>query len=90
MGAGGRLRLEPVRRPARRGPRRPGYRVWRELQANAAAFAALEDAAALEVRPTRLRLHDILLWLATTLRLTHAVQLGRATSEWTARAAVSR
>lgn len=52
--------------------------VWRELQANAVAFAALEDtvAAALQVRPTRLRLHDILLWLATTLRLAHAVQLG--------------
>ena len=54
--------------------------VWRELQGNAAAFAALEDAAtaALDVRPTRLRLHDILLWLSTTLRLTHALQLGRA------------
>jgi hypothetical protein len=63
--------------------------VWRELSANAAAFAALEDAAvaALEVRPTRLRLHDILLWLSTTLRLTHAVRLGEATREWTERAA---
>jgi len=63
--------------------------VWRELSANAAAFTALEDAAAaaLEVRPTRLRLHDILLWLSTTLRLTHAVRLGEATREWTERAA---
>ena len=26
---------------------------------------------------TRLRLHDVLLWLAGTLRLTHAVELGR-------------
>jgi hypothetical protein len=63
--------------------------VWRELRANAGPFAALEDAAAaaLAVRPTRLRLHDVLLWLSTTLRLAHAVQLGRATPEWTARAA---
>jgi len=59
--------------------------VWRELSANAAAFAALEDAAAdaLDVRPTRLRLHDILLWLSTTLRLAHALQLGRATERVT-------
>jgi hypothetical protein len=58
--------------------------VWRELQANAAAFAALEDAAAgsLGLRPTRLRLHDILLWLATTLRFAHALRLGEATQEW--------
>jgi hypothetical protein len=63
--------------------------VWRELQANATTFAVLEDAAAamLEVRPTRLRLHDIVLWLGTTLRLAHAVQLGRATLEWTERTA---
>jgi hypothetical protein len=63
--------------------------VWRELRVNATAFAALEDATAalLEVRPTRLRLHDIVLWLCTTLRLAHAVQLGRATPEWTERAA---
>ena len=54
--------------------------VLRELRANAAAFAALEDAVATELgdaRPTRLRLHDILLWLTTTLRLAHAVELGR-------------
>jgi hypothetical protein len=54
--------------------------VLRELRANAAAFAALEDAVAAELgdaRPTRLRLHDILLWLTTTLRLAHAVELGR-------------
>jgi hypothetical protein len=60
--------------------------VWRELRANAAAFAALEDVAAsmLEAAPTRLRLHDILLWLSTTLRLAHALQLGQATQEWEA------
>jgi hypothetical protein len=64
--------------------------VLRELRANAAAFAALEDAVATELgdaRPTRLRLHDILLWLTTTLRLAHAVELGRrsddaAEQEW--------
>ena len=58
--------------------------LWRELQANAAAFAALADAVATSSghRPTRLRLHDILLWLATTLRFAHALQVGRATPEW--------
>lgn len=58
--------------------------VWRELRANTAAFTALEDAAEalLGVRPTRLRLHDVLLWLSTTLRLAHALQLGRAAEEW--------
>jgi Family of unknown function (DUF6308) len=56
--------------------------VHRELQANDAAFAALGrevaeqlDNAAL----TRLRLHDVLLWLSGSLRLTHAVALGRTT-----------
>jgi hypothetical protein len=63
--------------------------VWRELQANADAFAALEAAVAatLQARSTRLRLHDIVLWLSTTLRLAHAVQLGQATPEWTERVA---
>ncbi len=58
--------------------------VARELRANAAGFAALEDTtgALLAARPTRLRLHDILLWLATTLRMAHALQLGRQTQEW--------
>ena len=58
--------------------------VWRELRANVVAFAALENAATttLAVRPTWLRLHDILLWLSTTLRLAHALQLGQATEEW--------
>ena len=64
--------------------------VFRELRANAAVFAALEDAVATELgdaRPTRLRLHDILLWLTTTLRLAHAIEVGRrsddsAEEEW--------
>ncbi len=44
----------------------------------------LDDAAQMRAlaHPTRLRLHDILLWLSTTLRMTHAVALGRATEEW--------
>ena len=53
--------------------------IHRELQANAAAFRALEDAVvAQDLSLTRLRLHDVLLWLAGTLRLTHAVELGRS------------
>jgi hypothetical protein len=63
--------------------------VLRELRANADALAALESAVAEltgDAEPTRLRLHDILLWLATTLRLTHTVELGRATDEWASRA----
>jgi hypothetical protein len=53
--------------------------VRRELRANAVAFAELEAAVAgvTDARPTRLRLHDLLLWLATTLRLAHATGEGR-------------
>jgi Family of unknown function (DUF6308) len=52
--------------------------IHRELQANAAAFRALEDAVEAHDLPlTRLRLHDVLLWLTGTLRLAHAVELGR-------------
>ncbi|MFC4944348.1 hypothetical protein [Pseudonocardia sp. GCM10023141] len=61
--------------------------IRRELRANVDAFAALEAAVAGlldDARPGPLRLHDILLWLATTLRLTHAVGLGLATAEWQA------
>ena len=60
--------------------------VHRELAANAEAFAALEQAVAALLdggrAPTRLRLHDVLLWLAGSLRLPAAVALGRATDEW--------
>ena len=62
--------------------------ILRELRANDTALAALETATAAltgDARPTRLRLHDILLWLITTLRMTHAVELGRATYEWQTR-----
>jgi hypothetical protein len=55
--------------------------IHRELRANAAGFAALEEAVAAllpeERVPSRLRLHDVLLWLSAGLRLTHAVSLGR-------------
>ena len=58
--------------------------LHRELRANTAAFAALEDdvAQALGAPITRLRLHDVLLWLTATLRLPAAVALGTATEEW--------
>ena len=53
--------------------------IHRELRANAAAFQALEDAVLAHGLPlTRLRLHDVLLWLTGTLRLAHAVEVGRA------------
>jgi hypothetical protein len=59
--------------------------IHRELRANADAFASLETALDALGHPlTRLRLHDVLVWLAGSLRLTHAVELGRATDEWRA------
>jgi hypothetical protein len=52
--------------------------VHRELRANADAFERLErEVAEQDVVLTRLRLHDVLLWLSSTLRLTHAVAQGR-------------
>lgn len=59
--------------------------VRREVRANAAVLAELAAAVGAltgDPVPTRLRLHDVLLWLATTLRLTHAVALGRDTDEY--------
>ncbi|MCZ2830814.1 hypothetical protein O2W14_18390 [Modestobacter sp. VKM Ac-2986] len=57
----------------------------RELRANASAFAELERAVA-ELLPaaplTRLRLHDLLVWLSGTLRLPAAAALGERTEEW--------
>ena len=50
--------------------------IHRELRANAAAFARLEAELA-PLGLTRLRLHDVLLWLSAGLRLTHAVTLGQ-------------
>jgi len=52
--------------------------IHRELRANADAFAALRDALSGHgIELTALRLHDVLLWLGASLRLTHAVALGR-------------
>jgi hypothetical protein len=52
--------------------------VHRELLHAADAFAELEDAVAAEgLGLTRLRLHDVLLWLCATLRFEHAVAAGR-------------
>jgi len=50
--------------------------VHRELRANADGFAHLETTLADRgIDLTALRLHDVLLWLSATLRLTHAVRL---------------
>ncbi|MDN5917767.1 MAG: hypothetical protein L0I76_22160 [Pseudonocardia sp.] len=70
-----------------------GAVILRELRANDTAFGVLERTSVALLRdacPTRLRLHDILLWLTTTLRMTHAVALGRATEEWRVHDAASR
>ena len=62
--------------------------VHRELRDNAIAFQALETMTDVLLRRdgsaplTRLRLHDILVWLSGSLRLTHALLLGRATVDW--------
>jgi len=62
--------------------------VHRELRTNAVAFEALETRIDVLLRRdgsaplTRLRLHDVLVWLSGSLRLTHALLLGRATVDW--------
>jgi hypothetical protein len=62
--------------------------VHRELRNNATTLAALEATVAALLADgagpplTRLRLHDVLLWLSGSLRLAHAVALGRETEEW--------
>jgi hypothetical protein len=61
----------------REGDSGPEAVIHRELRDNAEAFAALESAVS-PLGLTALRLHDILLWLSASLRLTHAVELGRA------------
>jgi hypothetical protein len=53
--------------------------IHRELQANATTFGELHEAlAAHGVELSELRLHDVLLWLSGSLRMTTAVALGRA------------
>jgi hypothetical protein len=67
--------------------------VHRELLANAEAFGALETVASGlltatgGVPLTRLRLHDVLVWLSGSLRLAHAIALGRQSPEWATRPA---
>ncbi|MGY1827030.1 DUF6308 family protein [Blastococcus sp. SYSU DS0541] len=62
--------------------------VHRELTANREQFDALERAfarladGAEDVALTRLRLHDILLWLQASGNWGHAVTAGKATPEW--------
>jgi hypothetical protein len=61
--------------------------VHRELRAIGAVFSTLVTEVTRLLQDggpplTRLRLHDVLLWLSTSLRLSHAVELGRATDEW--------
>jgi hypothetical protein len=52
--------------------------IHRELRANADAFESLRQAlTSCSIPLTVLRLHDVLLWLSGTLRLTHAVALGQ-------------
>ena len=53
--------------------------IHRELRANSASFDVLERQLAADgVHLTRLRLHDVLLWLIAGLRLPAAVDLGQA------------
>jgi len=53
--------------------------VHREVRANAAGFTRLaSELLARDVELTVLRLHDVLLWLGATLRLSAAVALGQA------------
>jgi hypothetical protein len=50
--------------------------IHRELCANADAFGSLRQALATHgIELTAVRLHDVLLWLGSSLRLTHAVAL---------------
>ncbi|MEU2348714.1 DUF6308 family protein [Modestobacter sp. NPDC049651] len=71
-----RLQLLPH---VREGDSGPSAVVHRELRANAAALADLQEALGAEgLHLSRLRLHDVLLWLSATLRLTHAAALGTA------------
>ena len=60
--------------------------IHREIQANRFALGELQERTAElldgDTPLTVLRLHDILLWLSGSLRLTHAVTLGRRSEEW--------
>ena len=56
---------------------RDGVPLARMPLLHADAFAVLAAATG----ATPLRLHDVLVWLSGSLRLTHAVALGRASSD---------
>ncbi len=58
--------------------------VHREIRTNRNTFGLLQERTAelLDGELTVLRLHDVLLWLSGSLRLTHAVALGRRSDEW--------
>ena len=56
----------------------PRRSIHRELRANAGALRRAASSAPPDLGlHDRLRLHDVLLWLSASLRLTHAVALGR-------------
>ena len=60
--------------------------IHREIRANRFVLGDLQERTAElldgDTPLTVLRLHDVLLWLSGTLRLTHAVTLGRRSEEW--------
>ncbi len=55
--------------------------IHREIRTNRTAFGVLQERAAAlldaDTPLTVVRLHDVLLWLSATLRLSHAVALGQ-------------
>jgi hypothetical protein len=77
----------------REGDSGPEAVIHRELRANEAGFAALQTTLAelipAERVPTRVRLHDLLLWLSGSLRLPAAIGMGRASDEWRRYAALT-
>ena len=60
--------------------------IHREIRANRAELSELQERSADlldgDTPLSVLRLHDVLLWLIGSLRLTHAVALGRRSAEW--------
>jgi hypothetical protein len=73
----------PTSRRLKKHTKRGGVRLWavihRELRANESQFATLEEVVAdlLPTPLTRLRLHDVLLWLSASDNMTHAIDAGR-------------
>ena len=82
-------RTKPLLDAARQGPSEGMWAVvHREITANSSQFAALETCFAQlvddagDVPLTRLRLHDVLLWLTATRKWDDALGRGRETAEW--------